>query len=301
MPEDAGATGLQVGNLVAFISVLVVNSLSGGTRIVGGRTTADVSAAYPTLLTPAGFTFSIWGVIYALLAAFVVFQLLPKHRHDRFNGRVGYLFILSCLFNVAWLFLWQYEYVVASVPMIFALLAALIMVYLRLGVGRGRAALGERVFVHLPVSVYLGWITVASIADVASALVSVGWAGSGIAPSTWAQIAVVVASGVALVVLVTRRDPAYGSVVAWALVGITANQMGHPEVAFATGASAALVASATIFVLFTGGRGTDRGRRVGASGDEDDLAAGRPALQSSVGFGRALQREPAGGAHLELA
>jgi benzodiazapine receptor len=250
MPEDGHVTGLQVGNLLAFVAVVLVNSVAGGTKLVGGRNTADVSAAYPTLITPAGFTFSIWGVIYALLAAFIVFQLLPKHRQDRFNAQVSYFFILSCLFNITWLFLWQYEYIVASVPLISALLVALIIPYVRLDIGRSRAPLWERVLVHLPISVYLGWITIASIADVSSALVSVGWNGIGIAPSSWAQIVVIVALGITLLVLGTRRDLAYGLVVLWALVGITANQLGHPEVALVTETSAVLVAAAVLVVLF---------------------------------------------------
>lgn len=240
-----------MGNLAAFVAVILVNALAGGTRLVGGRNTAEVSAAYPTLITPAGFTFSIWGVIYALLAAFIVFQFLPGHRRDRFIGRVGYLFILSSLSNVAWLFLWQYGYIVASVPLIFALLAALAAIYLRLDIGKTRVPPGERAFVHLPMSVYLGWITIASIADVSSALVSVGWGGFGVAPVTIAQMSAIVALGTTLVVLGTRRDLAYGSVVVWAFVGITANQLGHPEVALATGASAAIVAAASIALLLT--------------------------------------------------
>lgn len=258
MPEDTRVTGLQVGNLAAFVAVIVVNSLAGGTRLVGGRNTADVSAAYPTLITPAGFTFSIWGVIYALLAAFIVFQLMPRHRRDRFNARVGYFFILSSLFNITWLFLWQYEYIVASVPLIFALLATLVVIYLRLDIGKARVALGERLFVHLPISVYLGWITIASIADVSSAVVSVGWGGFGLAPSTWAQMAVIVALGTTLVVLGARRDVAYGSVVVWALVGVTANQLEHPEVTFVTGASAIIVIAAIFLLLLTNRWGPGR-------------------------------------------
>jgi hypothetical protein len=250
MSERGRFTALQAGNVAAFAAVIVVNSLAGGTTLIGGRNTADVSAAYPTLITPAGFTFSIWGVIYALLAAFIVFQLLPEHRHDPFNGRVGYFFILSCLFNIAWLFLWQNEYIVASVPLIFALLVSLVAVYLRLDVGRSDAAQWEKAMVHLPFSVYLGWVTIASIADVSSALVSVGWKGFGVAPSTWAELVTVVALGITLLLLGTRRDPAYGLVVVWALVGIGANQGGHPGVAQVTEASAIVAAVASLVVLF---------------------------------------------------
>ena len=235
---------------MAFAAVIVVNSLAGGTTLLGGRNTADVSAAYPTLITPAGFTFSIWGVIYALLAAFIVFQLLPSHRQDRFNRQVGYFFILSSLFNIIWLFLWQYEYITTSVPLIFALLVTLIIVYLRLDVGRSAATRGERVCVHLPFSVYLGWITIASIADVSSGLVSVNWTGFGLSPSTWAQLVVLVALVITLLVIGTRRDPAFGLVVVWALIGITANQLAHPDVTMVTEASAVLVAAAALVVLY---------------------------------------------------
>lgn len=250
MSDRNRITALQLGNAGAFAAMIVVNSLAGGTTLIGGRNTADVSAAFPTLITPAGYTFSIWGIIYALLAAFIIYQFLPKHRQDGFNRRVSYFFILSSLFNILWLFLWQYEYIAASVLLIFALLAALIIIYLRLNVGRSKAIRGEKLWVHLPFSVYLGWITIASIADVSSALVSINWTGLGLPPSTWAQLVVVVALGITLLVLGTRRDPAYGLVVVWALIGITSNQLGHAEVVLVTEVSAVVVAAATLVVLF---------------------------------------------------
>lgn len=135
---------LQIANAVAFVTVVVVNALAGSTTLLNNRSTADVSAAYPTLITPAGFTFSIWGIIYILLFAFVVFQLLPRHRQDPFNEQVSYLFIVSSVFNIVWLFLWQYDYITVSVPVIFALLASLVAVYLRLHVGKSKAPLNEK-------------------------------------------------------------------------------------------------------------------------------------------------------------
>ena len=250
MVERGRITALQLGNAGAFITVIVVNSIAGGTTLIGGRNTADVSAAFPTLITPAGFTFSIWGIIYALLAAFVIFQFLPKHRQDGFIRQVGYFFILSSLFNIVWLFLWQYEYITASVLLIFALLATLIAIYLRLNVGKSAAVRGEKLWVHLPFSVYLGWITIASIADVSSALVSINWTGLGLPPSTWAELVVVVALAITLLVLWTRRDPSYGLVVVWALVGITSNHLASPGVAMTTEVAAVVVAASTFAVLF---------------------------------------------------
>jgi translocator protein len=239
---------LQIGNVVAFIAVLLVNGLAGGTRLLNGRNTADVSAAYPTPVTPAGFTFSIWGIIYVLLLGFIVYQLLPRHREDSFNQRVSYLFILSSAFNISWLFLWQYNYIVLSVPLIFGLLITLAATYIRLNIGRSSASRNERIFVHLPFSVYLGWITIASIADVSSALVSLKW--SGLAPVYWGVLVIVVALVIALAVLTTRRDIAYGLVLIWALSGIAANQSTHPIVVDTAEASILVIAAMTLIVVF---------------------------------------------------
>jgi hypothetical protein len=239
---------LQVGNAVAFLAVIVTNAIAGGTKLLNGQNTADVSARYSTLVTPAGFTFLIWGVIYVLLFAFVAFQLLPRHRQDPFNSQVSNLFILSSIFNIAWLFLWQYDYILASVPIILALLASLIAIYLRLHVGRSHVSLKEKLSVHLPFSVYLGWITIASIADAAAALVSVNWDGFGVSPTVWALVVIAFALMITLVVLGTRKDIAYGLVVVWALVGIAASQGGHPEVV-TTAEGGAIVVGISVAVV----------------------------------------------------
>ncbi|MGD0395286.1 MAG: hypothetical protein ABSB26_00050 [Nitrososphaerales archaeon] len=210
--------------------MIVTNAIAGGTKLLNDQNTADVSAAHSRLVTPAGFTFSIWGVIYVLLFVFIVFQLLPRHRQDSFNSQVGYLFMLSSIFNIGWLFLWQYDYIATSVPMIFALLASLIAIYLRLHIGKSQVSLKENLSVHLPFSVYLGWITIATIADVAAAL-PLNWNGFGVSPTAWALVVIVLALMITLAVLGTRRDLAYGLVVVWALIGIAANQGWYGQVA----------------------------------------------------------------------
>jgi benzodiazapine receptor len=252
MSQKKGITALQMGNVIAYVLVIIINSIAGGTKLLGGLNTADVSAAFPTLITPAGFTFAIWGIIYLLLGIFIVYQLLPAHRGDAFNGKVGYLFILSSLFNIVWLFLWQYEYITASVVLIFALLLSLIAIYMRLNVGRSNASRGEKICVHAPFSVYLGWITIATIADVSSALVSINWNGLGIASNTWAQLVTVVALAITLLLLGTRRDPAYGLVIVWALMGIVSNQWAKDVasgVSYVTLGSAIVVAIVTLALI----------------------------------------------------
>ena len=239
---------LQSLNVLAFAVTVIVNGLASSLAL-NGRTTAEVSDQYFTLVTPAGYVFSIWGVIYVLLLAFVVFQALPSQREKPFLRQISVLFILSSVFNVVWLFLWHYDQIVLSVALMFALLATLIAVYLRLGIGKTMVTLKERVFVHLPFSVYLGWITVASIANVASALVAVGWDGFGLASDVWAVLVIAVALLITLGVIATRKDAAYSLVLVWALVGIAVNQSAYQNVLLASLIGAVTIAVALVAVL----------------------------------------------------
>lgn len=219
--------------------------------MLNGRTSGQVSDAYPTLVTPAGFTFSIWSIIYILLGVFVIYQALPRNRDASFLGRISFLFILSGLLNVFWLFLWHYGFIAYSVVLMFGLLASLIAIYLRLNIGKAAAPLKERVCVHLPFSVYLGWITVASIANVSVALTFAGWDGGGIDMAVWAVLVIAVALLITLIAIATRKDVAYSLVIVWALAGIMAKQSGNPAVFWATGVSIAviLIAAAVMAVI----------------------------------------------------
>jgi len=223
-----------------------MNSLAGSTKIIGGRNTADVSNANSTLITPAGYVFAIWGVIYILLGVFVAYQALPSQKGKEYLDKISWLFILSSVVNIAWLFAWQYEYLSLSVLLIFALLGTLILIYMRLGIGKSKATRREKLVVHLPFSVYLGWITVASIADVAATLVSYNWNGFGISPSTWAILVVAVALVITMLMLATRKDIAYSLVIIWALIGIGVNHTGNQSVVTLIEVASALVAVALV-------------------------------------------------------
>jgi benzodiazapine receptor len=232
---------LRWANVSAFALMVMVNGLAGSTTIIGGRNTAQISDANPTLITPAGYVFSIWGVIYVLLGVFAVYQALPGQRASQFQSRIGWLFVLSCITNMVWLFLWQSLLLEASTVLMFLLLSTLILIYLRLGVGKSKDTIREKLAVHLPFSVYLGWITIASIANVAVTLVSVGWAGFGISPTTWATLVVAIALLISVLILATRRDLAYALVVIWALVGIAVKQSGNQNIVLLTETSAIII------------------------------------------------------------
>jgi benzodiazapine receptor len=231
---------LQSLNVAVFVVTVIVNGLASSLAL-NGVTTAEVSDLYFTLVTPAGYVFAIWGVIYTLLLLFSVFQALPSQRAKPFLEQISVLFILSGVFNVVWLFLWHYDQIVLSVALMFALLATLIAVYMRLGIGKTSATLKERVFVQLPFSVYLGWITVATIANVSSALVSVQWDGFGLANETWAVLVIAVALIITLAVIATRKDIAYSLVLVWALIGIAVNQSSYQNIVTTATASAVII------------------------------------------------------------
>jgi benzodiazapine receptor len=240
---------LKWSNIVAFVATVIVNGLAGSTTLLGGVNTAEISNANPTLITPAGYVFSIWGIIYVLLAVFVIFQALPSQKEKEYPKKIGWLFVLSSILNIVWLFLWQYQILSMSVVLMFLLLATLIATYLRLNIGKSAVSLREKLAVHVPFSVYLGWITIASIANVAVFLVSENWGGFGISPETWATLIIIVALAITVLVLATRRDIAYGLVVVWALTGIAVNQSGNQSIVTLTEASAIIVLLALAAVL----------------------------------------------------
>jgi len=233
---------LQAANVIGFVAVVVVNALANALPL-NGVTTAQLSDSYPNLFVPAGYVFSIWGVIYLLLLGFTVYQARPAQRDAAFQGEIGWLFFASCALNAAWIFLWHWRLVLSSVVIMFGLLGTLVTIYLRLDVGRGEPSRDVRLFVHLPISVYLGWITVAPIANVTALLVSWGWPSFGPAAVNWTLLVIAVAVALSLANAWTRGDAGYSLVLVWALVGIAVKQWGGGVVPYVALAGSAVIAA----------------------------------------------------------
>jgi translocator protein len=231
-------------NIFAFLGVLAVNGLANVVPIAG-RTTGEVSARFPTLVTPAGYAFGIWALIYVGLVAFVLFQArAPQHHNPRLHAADPW-FLLSCALNVAWLLAWHHMRVAESLLVMFVLLGSLIMVYRRLGIGRVPVSRAEHLAVRWPFSLYLGWITVATVANVAIALQAAGWGGWGIPFPVWALGVLAVLGGVGLAVLLDRRDPVFPLVLVWAAAAIAVAHRGVPVVAAGAGVVAVVLLAAT--------------------------------------------------------
>ncbi len=246
---------LQLANVFAFAVTIAVNALANLLPI-NGQTTGAISDRFASYFVPAGFTFSIWGVIYAALAGFTLYQALPSQRNNRLVQCVVYLFILSCSANVAWILLWHYEWFISTLGMMLILLLSLLAIYLRLDQSQHRATGAERWLVVAPFSLYFGWITVATIANVTVVLLDLGWSGWGIAPAAWSTLLLLAAISIFSAIGLVRADAVYTLVGVWALAGIIVGQASVPMVA----STAAL---GIIIVLGTLVAGLRRKRRVG--------------------------------------
>jgi benzodiazapine receptor len=243
-------------NVVAVIATIVVNGLANALPL-NGLTTGEISDRFQVYFVPAGYVFSIWGLIYLALIGFAIYQLLPAQRENPRLLRVGYLFAASCAANVAWLFLWHYEQFELTVVAMTALLFA---IYLRLGIGRTAVPAAERWLVQVPFSIYLGWITVATVANVTSLLDYLNWGGWGISPEVWAVIILVVAGAIAAAVSLTRGDVAYMLVILWAFAGIAVKQADTAVVAVAAWVMTALMGLVLVAGAVLKGRRSSQAR-----------------------------------------
>lgn len=233
----------QILVLVAAFTTVIFNILAN-TLPLNGLNTGEISDRFEVFFVPAGYVFSIWGLIYLGIIAYAIYQVLPSQRENPRLRGIGYLFILSCLANVAWLFLWHYEIFEYTLIAMVVLLISLITIYLRLGIGRDQVTSGEKWAMQVPFSIYLGWITVATIANTTQLLYYVGWSGWGISPEIWTVI--MLAAGVVISALMsfTRGDIAYSLVLVWAYAGIAEK---HGDSALVS--TSAWVAAGAILVI----------------------------------------------------
>lgn len=210
---------LSIITLIVFLVMITVNALANALPI-NGLMTGDVSDRYANLFAPTALTFSIWGLIYLLLAAFVVFQFfVPQTEAGKKRLQwAQWLFIVSSLANATWIFLWHYLLIPASVVAMLVILVSLIVINQRLASQKLSAR--ERILLRLPFSIYFGWITVATVANITALLVDLDWNGWGIGEPLWTMLVLIVATIIALAVIGRNRDFAYGLVIVWAYIGI---------------------------------------------------------------------------------
>ncbi|WP_161890749.1 hypothetical protein [Pontibacter russatus] len=251
---------LAVLNGLFFLVHLVPSQLTQF-EVLNSQTIGEVSDQYPTLFTPAGITFAIWGVIYIALTAFCIYHLVKAykagadHEANKDLLRINYLFILNNLATGAWTIAWVYEWLVVSVVLMLVQLLTLLWIQMRVGIYDPSSSIASRWFTQFPLSIYFGWICIATIANVSAALVGLGWDGFGLTPEFWTLFMLAVAVVLTLYIVLHRRNIFVGLVTVWAFYGIILkhrqlDMASSPDISATAWTGIVLVALAVLFQLY---------------------------------------------------
>ncbi len=224
---------LALINVAAVAVMLAANGLANGLPI-NGLTTGDVSAYYPNLLVPAGFTFAIWGVIYSLVLGFLAYQFFGGAPAQQAVATIGPWLAINALANAAWIAAWHYLQIEASVVIMLVIFASLAVIYVRLGANKMPAARAGYVCATLPFAVYFAWISLALVLNITALLVSLGWSGAPLSAEAWGTALLIIIANLTAFMVLTRRDLAWGAVSLWALLGISRRLSQTPDVAIMT-------------------------------------------------------------------
>ena len=241
-------------NLVGFALVLTFNALANILPI-NGYNTGEVSAFYPNYFVPAGFTFSIWGVIYLLLMGFVICSLLAAlpsfpTQARKAIAKASPLFLLTCLLNASWIVAWHYLYLGLSLFIMLIFLITLIKLFLTINKTKFELRPFYRFWIYHPFVVYLGWISVATIANFTALFVGIGWQGEPFAATTWSILLIIIAMLLGIILVGVKKEPAYGFVLAWAFFGIYSSQLKDaPVVGYIAAIASSFILALTITVL----------------------------------------------------
>ena len=241
MPKESMNLLRQIGVVVAVIATIIVNMLANVLPF-NGVTTGELAARFDVLFVPADYVFSIWMLIYVGLAAYAIYQAQPSLRHDRRLRSLDFPFLLSSVANMSWLLLWHYQHYMATFVVMLVLAGSLITIYRRLDIERPTATPGRRWAVHHVFSAYLGWITIAAMANLGIVLEYLGWTGSGLGETTWFTLGVLTVLGIAGVMSWLRSDVVYLLTLVWALVGIGVERAADPMVSTLVWTATAVIA-----------------------------------------------------------
>ena len=235
----------QIITLLATVITITVNALANNLPL-NGLNTGEISDRFEIFFVPAGYVFSIWGLIYLALIVYSIFQALPAQTNNPVLKKIAPLYWISSLANTVWIFLWHYEVFSFTVFAMLTILVTLIMIS-RLVVGLKGL---EKWIVRMTFSIYLGWISVATIANVSQNLYLYQWKGWGLDPQIWAVILLAVASALGILKTWMENDTPYALVLVWAFIGITVSQAGSSLVVTSAWVSVFLLVAALFSSIY---------------------------------------------------
>jgi hypothetical protein len=239
-------------NFLGFALVLTMNALANILPI-NGYNTGQVSAFYPNYFVPAGFTFGIWGIIYLLLMGYVICSLLSALPSFPENARklvvkTSPYFLVTCILNASWIVAWHYLYLGLSLFIMLAFLVTLIALFLAINKSKFELRPFYRFWIYHPFVVYLGWISVATIANFTALFVGIGWQGEPFAAISWSVVLITIALLLGVILVGVKKEPAYGFVLAWAFFGIYSSQLKDASI---VGYTAAIASSFILALTLT--------------------------------------------------
>ena len=230
----------KIFNIFAFAVMIVLNYLANALPL-NGKTTGELSAEYPNLFVPAGLTFSIWGIIYLMLFIFIVVQF--RESNKLLVQQIGWLFAISCILNSLWIVAWHYQWLSVSLIIMLGLLVSLVVINISLKgqpIGLTKASFG----------IYLGWICIATIANVTALLVSFEWGGWGMSEQFWAIAMILIGALIAFVTTLRMNNPFVAIAVLWAFLGIILKQKGSfPIIVTVAAVAMAIVAVSSVLAF----------------------------------------------------
>jgi translocator protein len=222
-------TKFSIINLLATIFTIFFNFLVNFLPL-NNVTTGEISDSLPNLFVPAGYVFAIWGIIYLLNIMFVIYGFSNYKNKEIILQKVGYWYLIINALNNLWLASWHYQQFAISVLVMIAFLLSLIRIYINLS-DLSYETLFEKIAIKLNFSIYLGWISVATVANITAFLVSINWDGFGITDLYWTFIILITVTGITSSMIFLHQDYAYTFVIIWAFVGIAINQRATPLIA----------------------------------------------------------------------
>lgn len=239
---------IRLLNIFTLLITLIANYLANALPL-NNQTTGQISDSYPVHFTPAGYVFAIWGLIYLALIGFTVYQALPAQANNYRIQKIGLWFSAANLFNAAWIFSWHYNQLLLSEFFMVGLLVSLLIIFMRLEIGKKALKPVEALLSEFPFSLYLGWISVATIANTSVLLFDAKWNGVGLSPEIWTVLVIAVGALLGILMIRLRNAITYPLVIIWAFTGITLKSNVSDLVGTAATAASLLVLLYLIYSL----------------------------------------------------
>jgi hypothetical protein len=248
---------VKIWVLITFIVMVLVNTLAN-TLPINGQTTGAISDYYKNLFAPTGITFAIWGLIYFAIGCYTIYQtkIFQKNKNQEPNQmlhKIGKLFIISSLANAIWIFTWHYNLIVLSV--VFMIIILICLIYINKELLKEKLSKADKIFIKIPFSIYFGWITVATIANITAMLVGLGIPGVGEVQVIVTSLVIIIGLIISSLVIIKDKNYIYGLVIIWAYFGIYLKHVStygfnnqYPLITYTTIASICILALEEIYI-----------------------------------------------------